>query len=112
MRVNVYSLKDENGVPRTDKLTDYISEISFDTMGNRVKEVIYDSTGKLFTYQHLDYNIANATIGHKLDVFNQEMSKKITQNNIKEKRVNIKHYGEGDTLLIEETWAIGARAKH
>ena len=113
MRVNVYSVAiDKNGNPTTKSMSDYAAEISFDTLGNRVKEVIYGASGEMIHTNVWDYDVTTGIVGqYQLNEFNQEVAKKITIDNKKEKTVNIKKYGEGDTLLMEEKWMIGASGK-
>jgi hypothetical protein len=112
MRINVYSIKKDNGTVRTNTLADYAVEISFDSLGNRVKEIIYDMAGQKIHSNIWDYNIINETVGqYKLDNDNYEIAKKIIQSKAKDNTVNLKRYGEGDTLLVEENWMLGATGK-
>ncbi|MDR1055220.1 MAG: hypothetical protein LBL90_05225 [Prevotellaceae bacterium] len=112
MQVNVYSIRNDDGVVRTNMLADYAVEISFDTLRNRVKEIIYSASGEKLHTNTWDYNIANETVGqYKLDNDNYEIAKKITQSNAKAKTVNLRKYGSGDTLLVEENWMVGATGK-
>ena len=112
IRVNVYSIKDNNGVIVPVKLADIPVEISFDSLGNRQSEKIYDIDGKLSHTNAWDYNALTGTVGqYMLDNSGNEMSKKMLERNLKDGSVNIKRYGKGDTLQIEEKWSLGATGK-
>lgn len=112
LRIEVYAAKDENGQVTKGNLIDYPVEITFDEQGNRIKEIIYETTGKVKHTNIWDYNVKTETVGqYQLDTFNRQIAKKLIESNAKQKNVRIKRYGTSDTLLIEEFWMVGASGK-